>query len=744
MAAYQISREHLFEELRRLDLVLNLQIARQRGDARRPTFNDFRGLFIAEDEIDQLVDGNGHPDVPDEQVEAKLNACTLAIAHAEQKIKENVAESLKRRVHLSLHRLAEIFQLSPFDVDVLLICLAPELDLKYEKLYAYLQNDVTRKRPTTDLILNLCCRSLDERLQARTRLLADAPLFKYELILPASEAGPEQTTLLARALKIDDRILNYLLDAEMIDERITSFTRVVHPQVELAQVLLPDKLNQSLADSFHREIEELMRDTITGAFLFVLEGPEGVGKKFVAEALCGAAGRELLIADAPNLASAGPDQASLTARLCREAQLRDAILFIDRAESLLAEGQPENYPRHALFRALRSFKAIVFAGCRDSAGTQLFSQHERCLKFTLPIPDFSLRRQIWQRELAQCGSPVSPDFDLDSLADRFNFTAGKVGNAVAEARRLANTRGAPGSMIDAKDLNQACRAQSGGKLPTLARKINPIFAWNDIILPGDCLEQLREVCAHVRHRQRVFSDWGFEGKISLGKGVGILFVGPSGTGKTMAAEIIAGELALDLFKIDLSCVVSKYIGETEKNLSQVFTEAEQSNAVLFFDEADAVFGKRSEVKDSHDRYANIEINYLLQKMEEYEGIVILASNFQKNIDEAFTRRLRFIIEFPFPEKDYRYRIWQKAFPGSTPLASDIDFDFLAHKLKLSGGNIRNIALGAAFLAVANSGHVGMEHIVCAAKREFQKMGRLCVKSDFEHYFELIDNEEVAT
>jgi len=256
------------------------------------------------------------------------------------------------------------------------------------------------------------------------------------------------------------------------------------------------------------------------------------------------------------------------------------------------------------------------------------------------------------------------------------------------------------------------------------------------------LEHLREVCAHVKHRHRVFADWGFGGKISLGKGLSALFVGPSGTGKTMASEVIAGELGLDLFKIDLSCLVSKYIGETEKNLSRVFEEAEQSNAILFFDEADSVFGKRSEVKDSHDRYANIEVNYLLQRMEEYEGVVILASNYQRNIDEAFTRRIRFIIEFPFPDDDYRRRIWGKVFPEHTPLAEDIDFEFLAHKLKLSGGNIRNIALGAAFLAAGcGGGRVEMGHVVCAAKREFQKMGRLLVRSDFDEYFDLVGSAE---
>lgn len=499
---------------------------------------------------------------------------------------------------------------------------------------------------------------------------------------------------------------------------------------------------QSLAAGFQNEMQNRL-DSMSGGVAFILQGPEGSGKRFVAEALCRAAGVELLVAEASAMISA-PDQKTLVARLFREAKLRDAVTFIDQAELLLGEGEKESHAHHALGNALRSFNGIVFLGTVDLRNSQLLATHERVFSFVFPLPDFTTGQEIWNRALAECGCSVSGGIDLDSLADRFSFTAGRVRNAVAEARRLANPTGGNARSIDAGDLNLACRAQSGGKLPALARKVNPIFTWNDIILPNDCLEQLQEVCGHIRHRRCVFSDWGFDGKISLGKGLSILFVGPSGTGKTMAAEIVANELALDLYKIDLSCIVSKYIGETEKNLNRIFSEAEQSNAVLFFDEADAVFGKRSEVKDSHDRYANIETNYLLQKMEEYEGIVILASNFQKNIDEAFKRRLRFIIDFPFPEKEPRYRIWQRVFPAGTPLDRDIDFAFLAQKLKLSGGSIRNIALSAAFLAAGNSGHVSMEHIICATKREFQKVGKLCVRSDFEDYFDLVANEEVAS
>ena len=280
------------------------------------------------------------------------------------------------------------------------------------------------------------------------------------------------------------------------------------------------------------------------------------------------------------------------------------------------------------------------------------------------------------------------------------------------------------------DLYDACRLHSNQKLATLARKITPKYAWDDIVLPADRLEQLREICNHVKYRDRVYGEWGFDRKLSLGKGLSVFFAGPSGTGKTMAAEIIAGELGLDLYKIDLSTVVSKYIGETEKNLSRIFTEAETSNAILFFDEADALFGKRSEVKDSHDRYANIEIGYLLQRMEEYEGVVILATNFRKNMDEAFVRRLHFTVEFPFPNEEDRRRIWEGVWPEDTPRDPGLDLDFLAQRFELTGGNIRNIALAAAFLAADDSGVVVMPHLIRAMQREYQKMGKVVTETEF--------------
>jgi SpoVK/Ycf46/Vps4 family AAA+-type ATPase len=288
------------------------------------------------------------------------------------------------------------------------------------------------------------------------------------------------------------------------------------------------------------------------------------------------------------------------------------------------------------------------------------------------------------------------------------------------------------------DIYAACRAQSSRHIGALAHKIVPRNTFDDIVLPADVMLQLREICERVSHRARVFEAWGFDGKSSLGKGLAAVFSGPSGTGKTMAAEIMARELGLELFKIDLSGVVSKYIGETEKNLARVFDDAESSNAVLFFDEADALFGKRSEVKDAHDRYANVETSFLLQRMEEYEGITILATNLRRNMDDAFLRRMAFVVPFPSPEEPDRLRIWHSVWPRQTPLRDDLDLPFMARRFKLSGGNIKNIAVAASFFAATRDEPVGMLHIIRATRRELQKLGQSHIASEFGEYALLLE------
>ncbi|HEY5954657.1 MAG TPA: AAA family ATPase [Terrimicrobiaceae bacterium] len=411
--------------------------------------------------------------------------------------------------------------------------------------------------------------------------------------------------------------------------------------------------------------------------------------------------------------------------LGREAVLQPAALSIQNFDALL--GDDKQPLLRSLLEVAKTFALTLFLLGRRTWKPLGLLNDVAFFDFEIPVPDEGIRKRLWESHL-NGRSPHATDAGAGALASKFRFTPGQIQDAMSAAGNLARSRSPEVGPLTVEELQAACRAQSDPKLDKLARRIRPIHTWKDIVLPTDALAQLGEMCQRVAQSYRVLGKWGFGAKLSTGKGVNALFAGPSGTGKTMAAGILANELGLDLYKIDLSQVVSKYIGETEKNLDAIFTGAENSNIILFFDEADALFGKRSEVRDSHDRYANIEISYLLQKMEDYEGVAILATNLRQNLDEAFVRRLAFSIHFPFPDETDRRRIWGGIWPEGISLAEDVDLDLLSRQFKLSGGNIKNVALAAAFLA-SDDGIVKMPHLLHATRREFQKLGQVFTEFD---------------
>ena len=347
------------------------------------------------------------------------------------------------------------------------------------------------------------------------------------------------------------------------------------------------------------------------------------------------------------------------------------------------------------------------------------------IRIRLGEPD-ALAREAWWRDRLGVAGVDPASVDVDRLAARFRLTLDPISEAVrAAAAGDATPEGTPGAaqVPTTATLMAHARAVSSRDLQTLAEPIMPARTWDDLVLPADTLAQLGELCDRVARRSRVLDRWGFASKLSAGFGINALFTGPPGTGKTLAAEVVAHALGLNLYRIDLATIVSKYIGDTEKNLARVFQAAERSNAVLLFDEADALFGKRSAVRDSHDRYANIEISYLLQQMERYDGIAILATNLTQNMDEAFVRRLAFTICFPFPDEGLRRRLWAAVWPAATPRADDVDPAWLARRFKLSGGNIKNVALAAAHLVRDDEAGVTLDHVLRAVRREYQKMGK---------------------
>lgn len=594
-----------------------------------------------------------------------------------------------------LGRLAVIFQLTPLDIAILLLAAAPEFDRRYERLYAYLQDDVSQKRPTVNLMMNLLGMNAEERFAVRARLDAHQPLRQMTLL----DCVPENAnaSFLAHYLRVDARIINALLGDETPDTRLKG----------AVSRLMPDGVAIDIDDATANAI----RSGIAESMLIYLRGVEGVGRREIAAALCADEALPLIGVDAAQMAAAE----IFWPLALREGYLAEAALLIHHWESGLEEDSGQPAPE--LWSALLKYPYPVFL-CGKTAWEPLDTMRSRrMMRLSFELPSFPDRQRLWAQALTAQGIKL----DVESVAVKFRFTPMQIARAANTAADLAASRG---EAVNAQDLLAGAQAHSSLKLGRLAKQVTPRHSWDDLILPPDRIQQLRELRMRAEHAHIVSDAWGFRRKIAPRPGISALFAGESGTGKTMSAEVIATDLGLVMYRIDLSSVVSKYIGETEKNLSVIFEEAHASNAILFFDEADALFGKRSEVKDAHDRYANIETAYLLQQIEDYDGIAILATNLRQNLDEAFTRRLDFVIDFPFPEAEYRKRIWEVHFPTDAPLAPEVDLGDLAERYPLAGGNIRNAVLASAYLAAADGRVITMQHIRHAIRREHQKMGRL--------------------
>ncbi|MDR7665825.1 AAA family ATPase [Methanosarcina sp. Z-7115] len=751
---YKNSPEHLQEELARIGMLIRLFLEKTQSEAGKDRPN-FPGMFISEAEANSILQAVccGSVACQEQGLESEeINALKRTISRKK-------AESLKRGIELRLHTLSELFSLTPFETDVLLIALAPELDGRFAKLYTYLQNDLAKKQLSVGMILDLLCAGLEEKLEAREHFSPSAPLLRNRLISLVGDGADANPPLLSRFVKLDERIAAFLLNSDETDPKIARFSTLVKPVRSFDDLIVPDDQKNCLLEAIKRTIEENAR------LMFFFYGPSGTGKKLAAEACCKEFKVNLLLADAGAFPKGWESEA--LSLILREALLQHGAVFLENFDALWgrgAQGQDldsglssivpgygtygsgfsvSDFSRSgfsgsglsSLVRALDSFRGPVFlsAGQLWEPGSVL--KNNTFISCAFPLLAFAERKQLWKLFLQNFENSVG-EAELENLAARFKLSGGQIRDAVSTAQGFVASRGQDKAVLTTEDLYRACRNRSSLKLNSLARKINPRRKWRDIVLAAAVKEQLEEICAFVRHKETVYSEWGFDKKLSLGKGLNILFAGPSGTGKTLAAEIIAGEVGLDLYKIDISGIVSKYIGETEKNLKKIFGEAEIGNAILFFDEADALFGKRSEVNDSHDRYANIEVNYLLQQMEEHEGIIILASNYKKNLDDAFLRRLQFAVEFPIPDEASRKEIWIGMFPEKVRIGEDVDFNFLS-KFKLTGGNIKNIVLLAAVLAADGSGVIGMKEILRALKREFQKMGKICTPGDFGAYYELV-------
>jgi AAA+ superfamily predicted ATPase len=750
---YGSAQEHIQDELKLLDARLRLALSKFRISYKGGERNSLSGLFVTDEEVDLAL--REEQDSHDKEVDGleDFPGAIDNLLDLRDSIDEKRQASNEQGITLPLDRLAKMFSLSRFETDAIIVCLAPEIDSKYEKIYSYLQNDVTKKSPTVSLILELLCTSSQDRMRCRKFFLKSSSLFAFRIIVGFagsdndngsnsnnSNNNNSNSTInnhkISSALKLDDRITSFLLEGDdQIDYKILSFTSLFQPNSDTNP---PFEELELYSDLKKKTLEHIRHSNIKLAedyFILFLRGKPGIGKKTFARSVCSELKIPMLLIDITHLKNSPPSLfADFMDYFFREAIMHQAATYLDNFDALRSEDEKENNLREITIRKSKEYRCLVFIASEGVPDIQLLID-SLIIILDFPEINYSLRKRIWQLQLNRF---ATDDATIDSLANRFRFTPKQIYNAVIIAENAAsmnNGNGHRSGIPKAVDLFNACHIQSVSKISTLAHRVTPVYRWDDIVLPPNKKSQLKEILNHIKHRNTVYLDWGFEQKLSLGKGLNILFAGESGTGKTMAAEIIANELQLDLFKIDLSSIVSKYIGETEKNIDRIFKEAEAGNAVLFFDEADAIFGKRSEIKDSHDRYSNIEVNYLLQKLEDHREIVILASNLVRNIDSAFVRRMQFWIEFPFPEEQNRLNIWKNMFPEKAPRSADIDFEFLARQFNITGGAIKNIVLTGAFLAAEEASPISLRHLIMAIKREYEKMGRPILRSDFGKYYD---------
>ena len=619
----------------------------------------------------------------------------LLAAHANLDVQQDTPRwNISQRSSLDttispLHHLSETFQLSPFERDVLTLCAGTELESRFTRACALIQGDSTKTWPTFGFAFSTL------PFAHWSAISPTAPLRHWKLLHIDSSAS-----VLSSSLRIDEPILHYLLGNPCSDE-------LVRPLIHLLPPI------RGYSSTAHRQLigqgSSLWHASREGAKSILLVGSTPSDRHWVFQQICQLSRLTPYTLLATDIPASPVEREQLAHAWTREALLMDAALYIRTSD---ADGVEASRNAAAFIDRVPTPVGIEL---RESSALERFEG----IRLYLSAITEKERRTLWIESLGPLAQRLNGSFDR--LVDSFSLDATSINSAGALAREAASLSVDKSESVLTTLTWNICRAQARRSLDSLAHRIESKATWDDLVLPDLQCQTLHQIVLHVRRRSLVQNDWGFSNKYARGSGVTALFSGLSGTGKTMAAEIIANELALDLYHIDLSSIMNKYIGETEKHLRRIFDAADENGSVLLFDEADALFGKRSEVNDSHDRYANLQVSYLLQRMESYHGVAILTTNMKQAIDTAFLRRLRFIVPFHFPDAAQRQAIWRQIFPAQTPIAA-LDYKRLA-QLNVPGGIIRNIATHSAFLAAEEGAPIRMEHILRASRIEYAKIDK---------------------
>lgn len=829
-AEYSRSIDHVWNELARIDLLIRAQLVRWRALLGEDKPSEEWGMINVNDaEVRRMLHAPVvAPDALSDTIDRQIGASVQTYVHAAHKELTAIADRIRETEReLRLQTLAERCGLSRLECDILLVCLWAELDDRYRRLYGYLMDDTSRLLPTVNLILDILTPTLVDGHTGRVRLgrareafAPGAPLLRQHLIaLSQGGYGAAPTGMLS--MQIDPRIVDYLLEGDVLDARLDDIVSIApgvavqDPWTLVHQDPPTLKILRAVTEWSAARYQNHQGSTL------LLAGKYGSGRIQAAHALCFSADSEpLLRVDVAAALRSQIPWNEVVARVYREAGLRWRVaIFWIGCEAIM----DDSARWHALTQAAEAYDGITFLeSTRGWTPNNLF--HENAFaQVNFPVPSYELRVQLWRDQLAQVADFTLPTAEREAMivtiASSFPFTEGQIADSVIAARGLALQRGSQHAQLQLDDLLEGCRLQASHDLQALAQRIEPreSLTEDDLILPPASQIQFQELITHLRFRDDLRTRIDIGQRFQLGKGTIVLFTGSSGTGKTMAAEILAKALHAAIYRVDLAALVSKYVGETEKNINQIFNLAEGTNAVLFFDEADALFGKRGEVKEAQDRWANLEVNYLLQRVEQYSGVVILTSNLRQNIDEAFLRRIHASIDFPFPDAERRHEIWRRAlhlhdssgqmlrFPDVQyhvltnpiwrdelaqrlrdslaseqssvdtaeigaqvaemllkltrddirrlldPVIATLNADAfndlleqevhaLAVRFRLTGGNIKNIAVEAAVRALHESKvkdcplRLLLRHIIAATAREYQKLGKPVTRGEFGEPF----------
>lgn len=623
-----------------------------------------------------------------------------------------------------LEQVVATHQLDATEEEILKLALMPLLDLSFRNRLARYNNNILFDYVDVDLALRLLFPDRrTDRLKARALFSDDSRLVRERLLSLTNPKEQRGSGTLGKELSPPARLADLILGRRSLDTTLGAVAALITPTVTLEQVLLPEGVREALLELTH----QLCADTdpappfpSSSGLALGFSGPPGTGKTVAVHALAHALGRPVVSVDCAALHQSRRTEIDLVDTLFTEARVQGAVLVFDRCEALMDPGNPR---LAAIFDQLAHFGGIAVLVTSQPDGLDPAVERHVAWQHSFDMPDVELRRGIWTVHAPQDVS-LDKDVDLDDLATRFEITGGQISNAWVVAVCRARVEGGAGAAVSQEMLMEAAYAQIRARMEDYSIRSNVELTLDDLVLPDNEMTLIEEVLEACRNRVFVMSKWGFGKRLVTGKGICVLFKGEPGTGKTLCAEILAAELGMKLYQISIPKIVSKYIGETEKNIARIFSSARANHSMLLFDEADSLFTKRVSVESAVDRFSNMETNLLLQEIERFEGITILTTNLDKNIDDAFSRRIQFKIDFPFPEPEYRAQIWGKLIPPECPVDEDLDLEELGANFELSGGYIKNAVVRAAYRAAAGSQRISRDEILFAAEQECKNAGKL--------------------